>query len=88
MDFIKNAKTFVHVMGDFQHMTKRRGLVKKLRVFARTHNVTQVRDEAGKDKVLQMVGAVRAKALGRDDWNNLEVAVQGYLQSFQDAGRW
>ena len=36
-------------------MTDRRDFVKALRALARTHGVTQVRDYAAKEKVMQMV---------------------------------
>ena len=36
-------------------MTDRRDFVKALRALARTHGVTQVRDDAAKEKVMQMV---------------------------------
>ena len=48
-------------------MTDRRELVKVLRASARTHGVAQVRDDASRDKVMQVVTVLRAKSLERDD---------------------
>ena len=65
-------------------MTDRRELVKVLRASARTHGVAQVRDDASRDKVMQMVTALRAKSLERDDRKALEDIVEKYLQTFSD----
>ena len=65
-------------------MTDRRELVKVLRASARTHGVAQVRDDACTDKVMQMVTALRAKSLERDDKKALEDTVEKYLQTFSD----
>ena len=63
-------------------VTDRRELVELLRASARTHGAAQVRDDASRDGGMQMVTALRAKSVERDDRKSLEDTTDKYLQTF------
>ena len=60
------------------------GLVKALQASARTHGVAQVRENASKDRVSQVVTALRAKSLDRDERKSFEDTVEKYWRTFSD----
>ena len=62
-------------------VTDRCELVELLRGSARTHGAAQVRDDASRDRGMQMVTALRGKSPERDDRKSLEDTAEKYLQT-------
>lgn len=61
-------------------VTERCELVVPLRSSARTHGAARVRDDASRDRGMQMVTALRGKSPERDDRKSLEDTAEKYKE--------